>query len=60
MAACNPPPGTVVTKQNWTQYKDCFSDGVQGSFWQGTYFWKMPNDVQIRVGPQHTFILPKP
>src|SRR6266481_4951183 len=59
MAACNPPPGTVVTKQNWTQYKDCFSDGVQ-AFWQGTYFWKMPNDVQIRVGQQHTWTLPKP
>jgi Protein of unknown function (DUF1329) len=59
IAACNPSPGTVITTQNWMQYKDCFSDGVQ-VFWQGTYFWKMPDDVAIQVGPQHTFVLPKP
>jgi hypothetical protein len=59
MATCNPAPATVITKQNWTQYKDCFSDGVQ-SFWQGTYFWKIPDDVELHVGPQHAFVLPKP
>jgi hypothetical protein len=59
LAACNPSPGTVITKENWEQYNDCFSDGVQ-AFWQGTYFWKMPDDVAIHVGPQHTFVLPRP
>jgi hypothetical protein len=59
VAACNPSPGTVITKQNWMQYKDCFSDGIQ-AFWQGTYLWKMPDDVAIHVGPQHTFVLPGP
>jgi hypothetical protein len=59
VATCNPSPGTVITKQHWMQYKDCFSDGVQ-AFWQGTYFWKMPDDVAIHVGPRHTFVLPGP
>ncbi len=59
LADCNVTPGTVITKQNWTQYKDCFSEGVQ-HFWQGDLFWKMPDDVQIKVGPQHNFTLPKP
>jgi uncharacterized protein DUF1329 len=58
-ADCNVKPGDVITKQNWTQYKDCFSEGVQ-HFWQGDMFYKMPDDVQIKVGPQHNWILPKP
>src|SRR5690242_18762022 len=48
LADCKVSPGAVITKANWQQYKDCFSDGVQ-AFWQGTYFWKMPDDVEIRV-----------
>jgi hypothetical protein len=59
MADCTVPPGTTITQQNWTKYKDCFSEGVQ-HFWQGDLFWKMPDDVQIKVGPQHTWTLPKP
>jgi hypothetical protein len=59
LAACNVSPGTVVTKQNWMQYKDCFSDGVQ-HFWQGDLFYKMPDDVAIHVGPQHTWTLKPP
>ena len=59
LADCNVTPGTTITKQNWTQYKDCFSEGVQ-HFWQGDLFYKMPDDVQIHVGPQHTWTLPKP
>lgn len=56
---CNASPGLVITKQNWMQYKDCFSVGVQ-HFWQGDMFWKMPDDVEIHVGPQHHWTLPKP
>jgi Protein of unknown function (DUF1329) len=59
LADCNVTPGTVITKQNWMQYKDCFSDGVQ-RLWQGDLFWKMPDDVQIHVGPPHSWTLPKP
>jgi len=59
LADCNVSPGTVITKQNWMQYKDCFSEGVQ-HFWLGDLFYKMPDDVAIHVGPQHTWTLPKP
>jgi hypothetical protein len=59
LAECNVSPGLVITKSNWQAYKDCFSDGVQ-EFWRGTYFWKMPDDVQIHVGKQHSWTLPKP
>jgi hypothetical protein len=59
LAACDVSPGTTITKQNWMQYKDCFSDGVQ-HFWQGDLFWKIPDDVQIRVGQPHKYTLPSP
>jgi hypothetical protein len=59
LADCNVSPGTTITKQNWMQYKDCFSEGVQ-HFWQGDMFWKMPDDAEIRVGPQHSWTLPRP
>jgi hypothetical protein len=58
-ADCNAKPGDVITKQNWTQYKDCFSEGVQ-HFWVGDLFYKMPDDVQVHVGPHRSFTLPKP
>jgi hypothetical protein len=59
LADCNAKPGTVITKQNWTQYKDCFSYGEQ-RLWQGDLFWKMPDDVEIHVGVQHPWTLPRP
>jgi Protein of unknown function (DUF1329) len=59
MADCNATPGTVITKANWQQYKDCFSDGEQ-YFWTGAEFWKMPDDTEIHVGPPHHWNLPKP
>jgi len=58
-ADCTVTPGTIITKANWQQYKDCFSDGVQ-VLWNGNEFWKMPDDVEIHVGPQHQWSLPKP
>lgn len=58
-ADCNPPPGTTITMQNWNQYKDCFSDGEQYLF-QGSGFYKMPNDVAIHVGAPHKWALPQP
>ena len=44
------PPGTTITNQNWQQYRQYMSDGMQALF-EGKYFWKMPPDVQIAVGP---------
>src|SRR6266481_8301015 len=59
LADCDVKPGTVITKQNWTQYKDCFTYGEQ-RLWSGDLFWKMPDDVEIHVGQQHSWTLPKP
>jgi len=53
------PPGTVITKQNWRQYQQFFSDGEK-YFWEGQGFWKMPDDVEIHVGQPHHFTLPPP
>src|SRR5216684_9080427 len=58
-AAPSHSTGLVITKQNWTQYKDCFTYGEQ-RLWQGDLFWKMPDDAEIRVGQQHQWTLPKP
>ena len=58
-AECRVTPGTVITKQNWMQYGDCFSAGVQ-HFWQGDLFWKMPDEVQIHLGPLPSWTLPQP
>src|SRR6202022_4411652 len=58
-ADCDVKPGTVITKQNWKQYKDCFTYGEQ-RLWEGDLFWKMPDDVEIHVGAPHHWTLPKP
>lgn len=44
------PPGTTITMQNWQQYKQYMPVGMI-DFFEGTYFWKMPSDVQMPVGP---------
>jgi Protein of unknown function (DUF1329) len=51
------PPGTTITNQNWQQYRSYMSDGLQALF-EGKYFWKMPADVRIAVGP--TVVNPPP
>ena len=58
LADCAATAGTVITVKNWAPYQDCFSAGVQ-YFWKGTGFWQMPADVEIHVGKQHTWTLPK-
>jgi len=52
-------PGTVINKSNWTKYKQFFSDGEIG-LWEGKWFWKMPDDLQINVGPTNVYPLPEP
>jgi hypothetical protein len=52
------PPGTVITMQNWQQYKQFMTDGMVALF-EGKYFWKMPPDVRIAVGPTVINPLPK-
>jgi hypothetical protein len=53
------PPGTTITKSNWRQYQQFFTQGEIG-FWEGKWFWKMPDDVQINVGPTEVYPLPEP
>src|SRR5580700_4019132 len=52
-----PPAGTRITTENWQQYRQFMSEGVQALF-AGKYFWKMPADVEIGIGP--TQINPPP
>jgi hypothetical protein len=51
-------PGTRITMQNWQNFKQFMPDGMVALF-QGTYFWKMPADVSMEVGPTVTYPLPK-
>ncbi len=44
------PPGTKITSQNWRQYKQFMPVGMIDLF-EGGYFWKMPDDVEMDVGP---------
>lgn len=63
MAAAQPAgdsiaPGTSITMQNWQQYQQFMPDGM-AAFFQGKYFWKMPADVRMEVGPTVIHPLPK-
>ncbi|MGH8012553.1 MAG: DUF1329 domain-containing protein [Candidatus Binataceae bacterium] len=51
------PPGTAITTSNWRQYKAEMSYGLQ-TLYSGKYFWKIPTDSAINVGP--TMILSQP
>ena len=51
-------PGTVITTSNWTQYQQFMPLGMQRLF-SGQYFWKMPADVAMTVGPTKVLPLPK-
>src|SRR6185437_4985218 len=43
-------PGTRITMSNWRQFEQFMPDGMVGLF-QGSYWWKMPADVMMEVGP---------
>jgi hypothetical protein len=49
--------GTTITMQNWQEYRQFMPDGMVVLF-EGKYFWKMPSDVSMAVGP--TIIHPLP
>ncbi|MGH6681756.1 MAG: DUF1329 domain-containing protein, partial [Bradyrhizobium sp.] len=36
---------------NWQQYKAFMPDGMRMLF-EGKYFWKLPSDLQIVIGPE--------
>jgi Protein of unknown function (DUF1329) len=52
-----PPPGTKITYANWEQYKEFMPPAMQALF-AGKYFWKMPADVEMEVGPTLPIPLP--
>ncbi|MGH7931745.1 MAG: DUF1329 domain-containing protein, partial [Candidatus Binataceae bacterium] len=51
-------PGTEINMQNWQQYKEFMPPGMIDLF-QGKYFWKMPADVSMPVGPTVVYPLPR-
>src|SRR5579875_3413116 len=51
-----PPPGTVITMQNWQQYKGAMQDGLQVLF-HGDNFYKLPSDFSMEIGPTHDYPL---
>jgi hypothetical protein len=52
------PPGTRITAQNWQQYKDFMPVGMQ-QLWAGKFFWRLPANAMMVVGPTTPTPLPK-
>ena len=52
------PIGTKITNDNWQAYEAFMPEGMIALF-QGQYFWKMPADVQMEIGPAIARPLPK-
>jgi hypothetical protein len=52
------PPGTQITMKNWQDYKQFMPVGMI-DFFEGKFFWKMPPDLQMPVGPTVVYPLPK-
>jgi hypothetical protein len=53
------PPGTVITMQNWQQYSQYMSDGLQ-AFFKGTYHWQFPHDFRMEIGPTKHYLPASP
>ena len=51
-------PGTRITMANWQQYQQYMPLGMIDLF-RGMYFWKMPRDVEIDVGPTVSYPVPR-
>jgi hypothetical protein len=51
-------PGTKITMQNWEQYNAYMPPRMIALF-DGKYFWKMPDDVVMPIGPTIIYPLPK-
>jgi hypothetical protein len=50
-------PGTTITMRNWQRYRQFMSQGMIALF-EGSYFWRMPEDVEIEIGPTISIPLP--
>jgi hypothetical protein len=53
------PIGTKITQANWQRYQQFMTEGMKAVF-AGTYFWHMPRNVEIDVGPTRPIPAPKP
>ncbi|HJU29090.1 MAG TPA: DUF1329 domain-containing protein [Candidatus Binataceae bacterium] len=42
--------GVTITMRNWKEYQQYMPAGMIALF-EGSYFWKAPADIEIRVGP---------
>jgi hypothetical protein len=51
-------PGTKITMRNWQRYRQFMSQGMIALF-EGSHFWRMPDDVVIAVGPTISIPLPQ-
>ena len=51
------PPGTVITMQNWQQYKGFMNEGLIALF-SGKYKWKFPADFRMAVTATTDYHLP--
>jgi hypothetical protein len=51
-------PGTEITMANWQQYQQYMPLGMIDLF-TAMYFWKMPRDVEIEVGPTVSYPVPR-
>jgi Protein of unknown function (DUF1329) len=51
------PPGSAITYANWQQYKQFMPIAMQALF-TGEYFWKLPPDTRIEIGPTVPMRLP--
>ncbi|MEA2681386.1 MAG: hypothetical protein QOK03_3108, partial [Candidatus Binataceae bacterium] len=53
------PVGAKITMTNWKDYKQFMPLGMQKLF-EGVYYWKMPADIEMDVGPAvYNTFLPK-
>jgi Protein of unknown function (DUF1329) len=50
-------PGTRITAANWRQYQQYMPRGMVELF-KGNYYWRMPPDVEIDVGPTVSYPSP--
>jgi hypothetical protein len=55
--ATPPALGTKVTAANWQQYQYSMPLGMD-KLWEGKYFWKIPADAELEVGPTINNALP--
>ncbi|MGH7916291.1 MAG: DUF1329 domain-containing protein [Candidatus Binataceae bacterium] len=53
-----PASGTKITQSNWRQYKQFMPFGMVMLF-EGKYQWKMPQDVEMDIGPVTHHNLPQ-